>query len=189
MEAKSKAEFIAYFMEIDDPREDDRLLYPLHEILFLVFVAIICAAESWDGMLMLGEQNIDFLKEYFAYENGLPSKASISRIFSLVDKKCIEAWLEKMTRLMIGGFIEHEQIAIDGKALRGKQRMEQNSQGTHVVNVFATKLGVTLTQKTVEGKGHELMAITEILEDLNVENATVSIDAVGCQKESEISQI
>jgi hypothetical protein len=37
MLATSQKEFIEYFSDIEDPREDERLLYPLSEILFLVF--------------------------------------------------------------------------------------------------------------------------------------------------------
>jgi hypothetical protein len=38
MLARSKQQFIDYFNEIDDPRQDEKVLYPLHEVLFLVLL-------------------------------------------------------------------------------------------------------------------------------------------------------
>ena len=183
MLATSQKEFIEYFSDIEDPREDERLLYPLSEILFLVFVGVLCGAESWRELVIFGEERINFLREYLEYEHGIPTKSSLSRIFSLIDKKCIESWLENVAMRMVKNSVKKEQIAIDGKALRGKQKLESNSQGAHIVNMFATKLGLVLCQKTVPNKGNELAAIKEILEHANLEDTTISIDAIACHKE------
>lgn len=183
MLAKSKKEFIDFFREIKDIREDEKVLYPLHEIMFLVFVSVLSGAESWRGIVNFGKLKIDFLKKYFSYSNGIPSKSSISRIFSLIDKANIELWLENNAMYLVKNLLTKEQLAIDGKSLRGKQKMEALSQGSHIVNLFATKLGLVLSQKTVPNKGNELAAMIEIIENSNLENTTVSIDAAGCQKE------
>lgn len=46
MLAKSKKEFISFFQKIDDYRQDEKVLYPLDEILLLVFAGVLGCAES-----------------------------------------------------------------------------------------------------------------------------------------------
>lgn len=183
MLAVSREEFISFFKEIEDPREDEKLLYPLHEVLFLVFVSVLCCAESWQEIINFGTEKLHILRKYFAYENGLPTKSSLSRIFSLIDKKHMENWLETIAMSSIKDLLKDEHLAIDGKSLRGKQKMEGSSQGAHVVNLYATKLGLVLSQKTVPNKGNELAGIKEIIDNSNLKDTVVSIDAIGCRKE------
>ena len=39
-------EFIEYFKDLDDPRQENKITYPLDEILFLVLCAVLCGANS-----------------------------------------------------------------------------------------------------------------------------------------------
>lgn len=52
MLARSKQKFIDYFNEIDDPRQDEKVLYPLHEILFLILAGVLGGAEDWEAMAL-----------------------------------------------------------------------------------------------------------------------------------------
>jgi hypothetical protein len=45
MLAQSHSEFIKLFNELEDPRADEKLIYPLHEILFLSIAAVLSGAE------------------------------------------------------------------------------------------------------------------------------------------------
>lgn len=49
MLARSKQQFIDYFNEIDDPRQDEKVLYPLHEVLFLVLVGVLGCGRRLGG--------------------------------------------------------------------------------------------------------------------------------------------
>jgi hypothetical protein len=51
MLAKSKMDFINLFSEFEEPRQDEKLLYPLDEILFLVLSAVLACAESWQDIV------------------------------------------------------------------------------------------------------------------------------------------
>lgn len=82
--------FFNYFSELEDPRIDRKKLYPREEILFTMLCAVICDAESWYDIEDFGEARIDFLKNFFSYENGIPSHDTIGRFFSWLDPETFE---------------------------------------------------------------------------------------------------
>ncbi len=53
----------------------------------------------------------------------------------------------------------------------------------HLVTAWASENGLTLGQVACEEKSNEITAIPELLRLLNLKGCTVTIDAMGCQKE------
>ncbi len=180
MLARSKQQFIDYFNEIDDPRQDEKVLYPLHEVLFLVLVGVLGCAEDWEAIVVFGEAKLNILRKYFPYEHGLPSISTLMRVMGLIDKSYMESWLNHHAQQIVGS-LKGELVVFDGKALRGKKKFVDESQNAHILNVFASKLGIALSQKAIPDKSSEIAAINEILDTANLEGATISIDAIGCQ--------
>jgi Transposase DDE domain len=90
-------------------------------------------------------------------------------------ERCCLAWLRE-----VAGLLGIDQIAIDGKTLRG-------SAGSclgplHLVSAWATQAHLSLGQVAVDGKSNEITAIPTLLELLDLHGALVTIDAIGCQK-------
>ena len=54
---------------------------------------------------------------------------------------------------------------------------------THIVSAWATSNQVVLGQVKTDEKSNEITAIPELLKLLNISGCTVTIDAMGCQKE------
>lgn len=182
MLARSRQEFIEYFKGIDDPRQDEKILYPLHEVLFLVLAGVLGCAESWEEIIDFGEIKLHMLRRYFPYTHGIPSISTLMRVIGLVDKKCMELWLNHHAKQIIGS-LQGQLLIFDGKALRGKKKFSDSEQNTHTLNVFASKLGIALAQKSIHDKGSEIAAIHEILDIADLNGTTISIDAIGCQKD------
>ncbi len=182
MLARNPKEFIEFFKEIDDPRQDEKVLYPLEEVLFLILVGVLGCAEDWESIVEFGESKLSLLRHYFPYEHGLPSISTLMRVIGLIKKSCMEAWLNRYAKA-IAGSLKGELLSFDGKSLRGKRKFEADEKNTHTLNVFASKLGIALSQKSIPEKTNELGAIYEILEEADLNGATVSIDAIGCQTE------
>lgn len=173
MLASSEKEFIELFNTVEDPREDERTLHPLSEILFLAITGVLSCAESWRELVRYGRMNIDFLRTYFPYTHGIPSKSLLSRVFGSIDKKQMEkfliefaAWFYKLDK--------EEVIAIDGKKVKGSD--------IHLLHVLATKCGIVLAQIDIDNKHNESAAIPAALELLNIESAVITADALNCQK-------
>jgi predicted transposase YbfD/YdcC len=92
----------------------------------------------------------------------------------------MEAWLNHQAQLIVSS-LQDEMLIFDGKAIKGKNKFSNDRQNTHTLNVFASKLGIALSQKAIPNTGNEITAINEILDNADLTGATVSIDAIGCQ--------
>jgi predicted transposase YbfD/YdcC len=66
---------------------------------------------------------------------------------------------------------------IDGKHLRGAAR----SQKIHLVSAWDSNRSLLLGQVKADEKSNEITAIPELLKNIDIENATITIDAAGCQ--------
>ncbi|RUR18732.1 transposase family protein [Legionella sp. km535] len=66
--------FLYHFDTLEDPRIDRKKLYPLTELLFVVICANICRAQSWRDFVTFGEEQLDYLRRFLPFENGIPSK-------------------------------------------------------------------------------------------------------------------
>jgi predicted transposase YbfD/YdcC len=73
-------------------------------------------------------------------------------------------------------------IPVDGKTVRGSGGGSSRDNPLHIVSAWATEQGMTLGQVAVDSKSNEITAIPKLLEMLELKNAIVSIDAMGCQK-------
>lgn len=89
--------FIENFNQLEDPRIERQKLYPLIEIVFLVVCAKICGAESFREYVRFGQAKITLLQERLPFANGIPSKATLSRVFTLINpellKGCFIGWM------------------------------------------------------------------------------------------------
>ena len=76
----------------------------------------------------------------------------------------------------------NKQISIDGKTICGVARASVEESRLHVVSAWVKEDGVSFGQIRTEEKSNEITAIPQLLEGLDVEGGTVTIDAMGCQK-------
>lgn len=73
-------------------------------------------------------------------------------------------------------------IAIDGKSIRASQRVGKGLKPLHIVNAWSCANGISLGQMIVNDKTNEITVIPDILKNLCIQGAIVTLDAMGCQK-------
>ena len=170
------------FEEVEDPRLDRTKSYPLTEILFLCLCAILTGMSSWRAIEMFGHDRLDWLRKYMPFENGIPSHQTIGRVMSLIKHKSM---IQMFTCFMANLFncTEDEIIAIDGKTLRHSYDRAIGQKALHILNVFAIRAGLCLTQKVVDEKTNEITAVPDVLTLIDIKNATVTTDALNSQKD------
>ena len=93
-------------------------------------------------------------------------------------ERCLVAWTEALRQSSQGQF-----IALDGKTLRRSAEHAWDKTPIHMVSAYAAANHLILGQLKVDGKANEIVAIPKLLEWLNLKRTTVTIDAMGCQKE------
>ena len=170
------------FAELPDPRVVERTTHGLVDILFLTLCAVICGMDDWESIEVWGEVRLDWLRQFVPLENGIPSHDTIARVFAALDSKQFQAsFLRWMGSLCPS--LEGQIVAIDGKTARGSHDRSIGKRAIHMVSAFVCGHGITLGQWKTEEKSNEITAIPELIEVLDLKGATVTLDAMGCQKD------
>lgn len=167
---------------LEDPRVVPRCDHLLFDIVAITLLAVMCGAEDWPDIEQFGESREDFLKSFLELPGGIPSHDTFRRVFGKLDRSqfaaCLFTWTQALQEAT-GGKV----ISIDGKALRRSLRKRAGLAMLHLVTAWATENHLTLGQVACEEKSNEITAIPELLQLLSLKGATVTIDAMGCQKE------
>lgn len=166
--------------KLTDPRRGGKcLLHPLTSILFIVLVATLCGVEDITNMEDWAEINEAWLRQYITLPNGIPSHDTIADVLHRLNPKefawMLTEWVEQgLTSLTV------EQIALDGKTLRGSRTVNEV---VHIVSAYACKGRMVLAQEAVSEKSNEITSALPVLSMLEVEGATITGDAMFCQKD------
>lgn len=176
-----QSQLMQFFSVLPDPRKQRNQLYPLSDIISTAILAILCGYEDWEDVSMWTEANLSWLNPLGICLEGAPSHDTYSRFFRFLDpdvmQKCFIQWTQSLVGKIQGV------VAIDGKTLRGSSEVTSDLDAIHMVSAFATENEIILGQLKTSGKGKELEGIKLILQLIDIEGVTVSIDAGGCHKE------
>ena len=167
-----------YFSNIEDPRKYN-IQHKLIDIITITICALICGAQNWGDVEQYGKSKYQWLKQFLALPNGIPSHDTFGRVFSMLDpqqfKEAFLNWSQSI-RTLIG------QIAIDGKTLRRSHDNALGKSAIHMVSAWAVENGIVLGQIKTDEKSNEITAIPELIKQLELQKTIVTIDAMGCQK-------
>jgi len=169
---------------MEDPRENKsgNFRHELQDILFLVISAVVCGLNDWVEIEEFGKGQLDWLRKFFPFKNGIPSHDTLGRLFQRLNTElfsdCFSQWVSELSESTKG-----ELIAVDGKRLRGSYDKSSNKSALHIVSAYATSQKLCLQQIETENKSNEITAIPKLLEMLAIDGCTISIDAMGCQKD------
>lgn len=110
-----------------------------------------------------------------------PSAATLYNLFHRLDLDALEETLKQWAVAALEDFYPTRQggltaVAIDGKTLRGSQK--QDAKITHLMSIVSHELGITLTQKAMSAKTHELPTSLELLKCFDVFQKVVTADAL-----------
>ena len=184
LQEKKTRFFHAHFSLLKDPRRNTKgnFYYPLDEILFLSIAGVLSGADDWVSISLFGKSKLDWLRQYFPYENGTPSHDVFGKLFALIDplrfNECFVSWVNALSAIVQG-----EVIAIDGKSLCGSANKAIGRGPFHLVSAYAAKNRLCLGQQCVAEKSNEITAIPDLLDMLTVQGCVITIDAMGCQRE------
>lgn len=177
--AKALQSVVAYLQEIEDPRIDRTQAHKLIDILTIGLCTMLTVGGHFTDMEDFGKAKKDWLETFLELPNGIPSHDTFNRVFSAIDPAqfvdCFVRWVSTLCPALEGC------VAIDGKALR--RALDEGGKMPYIVNAWACEKGLVLGQVKVDEKSNEITAIPELLRILNLEGCTVTIDAMGCQKD------
>ena len=175
--------------DIPDYRVDTgKIEYPLHEVLFMTLFAIIKGNTTFKDIYswMMYNENNELLKGIFEKETmKIPSKSTFHTLLTNTDNNA----LEKVFREFFFPFTTQENIAIDGKWLRGSDVNGQYTQERHkaILNILDKDIKIVFAHKFLDkNKSSEITALKEVLCDNDIfsdEQQIFSFDALLTQSE------
>jgi hypothetical protein len=170
-----------------DPRVEGRTLHSLVDVIVIVLCGVLAGCEGWDGIAEHGRDREDWFSKFLELSNGIPSADTLQRVFERM-------WPEEFQGLLLGlsGALHEtfsgEVVSIDGSSLRGSFDRALGRRMKHIVSAYVSESGTTIAQVVTNEKSNEITAIPELLKLIDIEGATVTMDARGCQTEI-VSQI
>ncbi len=169
------------FVSLEDPRVGGRCLHSLLDIVVLTICAVICGANNWKGIELFGREKQTWLKRFLSLPNGIPSHLTIGRVFSLINpvqfQECYLNWVKTICNDFSG-----DHIPIDGKCLRSSSNRSKDQKAIHLINAYSNRVRLNLASIKTPDKSNEIKGIPPLLKMLDIEGATISIDAMGTQK-------
>lgn len=170
------------FSMLDDPRRGNALRYPLDEILLVAMATMLTGGSTCVDMDDFGRQNLAELRTLLPFEHGTPRHDTFSRVFQLLDPDRFGLWFTQFWQAFLARVPAH--IAIDGKTLRRTLDAAEGRRPLHMINACATPHGLVLAQRPVPADGNEIDAVRATLDLLDLTEATVTADAMHCQRET-----
>ena len=170
------------FEVLEDPRDIRGKKYKLIDVLIMTIYAILCGQEDYVNIADFMKLKEDYFKELLNLENGTPSHDCLSDLFARIDckkfMKIFIEWTKELVQNKTGKI-----ISIDGKAVRSATDKINGGNIPYIVSAFLGDVGLSIGQVKVDDKSNEITAIPELIELLEIEGATITIDAIGTQEE------
>ncbi len=167
---------------VADPRVNRSKRHKLVDILIIALCGFLGGCESWVDVELFGIAKQKWLEKFLELPHGIPSHDTFGRVFALLQPQQLAGVLQQFVQAVTGS-LQGQAVAIDGKTLTGSAESTTAKEALHLVSAWATQHGVVLGQMATEDHSNEITAIPKLLQLLDVRGATVTIDAMGCQKQ------
>lgn len=177
---------LRFFDDLPDPRSKVNQLHRLGDVIVIAICAVVAMADGPTAIASWAQLNEVWLRKHLKLPNGIPGKDTFRRVLSLLPpaafQQCFQQWLQTLPSPADEEAANQKHIAIDGKALRRSHDKTNGLGPLHVVSAWASDCGISLGQVAAAEKSNEITAIPQLLKMIDLENAVVTIDAAGCQK-------
>jgi predicted transposase YbfD/YdcC len=175
----------SYFESLSDPRHTRNRKHLLVDIIVVSVCGILCGCDGPTAMHRWAKEGKNWLAQHLALPNGIPSRDCIRRLLLALRPEafqhCFQTWI---TAALASDSADGKRlVAIDGKTCRRSHDAAKDLGPLHLVSAWASEEGIALGQVATDAKSNEITAIPVLLEQLELSNTIVTIDAMGCQKD------
>ena len=170
------------FEVLEDPRDTRGKKYKLIDIIIMTIYGLLCGLKDFVNIADFMKLKEDYFTKLLKLENGTPSHDCLSDVFAAIDsEKFMEVFIE-WTKDIIKNKTG-KNISIDGKAVKSATDKINNGNIPYIVSAFIGEIGLSIGQVKVDDKSNEITAIPDLLDLLDIEGATITIDAIGTQED------
>lgn len=189
VQAEDVVSILEYFKDLEDPRSTINRRHVLGDLIVICVLSVIAGADGPKAMGVWASSNAEWLKAYLQLPGGIPSHDTLGRLLATLRpqsfQRCFQAWIAALGEDTDEEYEKDvkDHIAIDGKALRRSHNRRRNLGPLFLVSAWSVRRGISLGQLATAEKSNEITAIPELIDQLDLSNAVVTIDAAGCQRE------
>lgn len=123
------------------------------------------------------KKHVEELRKYMPFPNGVPSVSTMSRMLSKADEEMVSLAITNWVGEIINTRGIH--IAIDGKGIRAAARKLRDERTPYILNAIDAASKLVIGQLAIKEKTNEMTAIPQLLERIDIEGSTITIDAIG----------
>ena len=170
-----------YLRDVKDYRVVTRCDHLLSDLLVIAICTYLTGGTTYQDMYIFGKERGEELKgSLLELPNGEPSADTFERLFNNLDADSLKTCLTTCGTEILDCLSE-KQIVLDGKKLKGVSPTSKGNAGCYILNAWVSENRICVGQKKVKDKSNEITAIPEVLSSLDIEEAVVTIDAIGTQ--------
>jgi hypothetical protein len=168
-----------YFSEIETTKEHHGYFCSVGEALTIVIMGSMCGLQitsqihQWASDRRVGA----FLSEHFGIR-AVPCYYWLLCLLKIIKpeslNRCFMKWVQSVKGKSGGGT-----ISFDGKTIRATGTMDAYESPLHIISAQLAEAGMTLAQKTVDGKSNEIPAMRELLKIMDISGNMVVVDALS----------
>ena len=170
------------FEVLEDPRDERGKKYKLIDILIMTIYGLLCGLKDFTNIADFMKLKEDYFTKLLNLENGTPSHDCLSDLYASIDPKqfmkIFIEWTKDILEKKTG-----KKISIDGKAIKSATDKINNGNIPYIVSAFIGEIGLSIGEVKVDDKSNEITAIPELLDLLDIEGATITIDAIGTHED------
>jgi predicted transposase YbfD/YdcC len=170
------------FSALKDPRQQNKVLYPLPEILLLLLAGTLAGADDFVEICVWGREHIDVLRRFLPYRAGIPSHDTLGDLVAVLDpatfRTCFSAWVDGLRAEYAAG-PGVDLVAVDGKTSRRSHNRGRGREPLHLLSAWACRTRLVIGQQATASKANEASTIPLLLQRLQLQGALVTIDAGG----------
>ena len=170
------------FEVLEDPREERKKKYKLIDILIMTIYGLLCGLKDFTNIADFMKLKEDYFTKLLDLDNGTPSHDCLSDLYASIDPKqfmkIFIEWTKDILEKKTG-----KKISIDGKAIKSATDKINNGNIPYIVSAFIGEIGLSIGEVKVDDKSNEITAIPDLLDLLDIEGATITIDAIGTQED------
>ena len=172
---------LPWLQQVADFRQPGKCLYPLSDLLLLGLCTYLCNGQDYEDMALFAQTRSAELADLLVLPRQAPSHDTFRRVFQRLDPQVLRACLEAHGRGLLD-LLAEKQICLDGKKLRGVAPRSKGTSGCWVVNAWVSENRLCVGQAKVDDKSNEVEAVPRLLAQLDLTDAVVTLDALGCQR-------
>lgn len=170
------------FEVLEDSRDERGKKYKLIDILIMTIYGLLCGLKDFTNIADFMKLKEDYFTKLLNLENGTPSHDCLSDLYASIDPKqfmkIFIEWTKDILEKKTG-----KKISIDGNAIKSATDKINNGNIPYIVSAFIGEIGLSMGEVKVDDKSNEITAIPELLDLLDIEGATITIDAIGTQED------